>query len=175
MKLALKLMALVAGVLGVLILVWAKLPLTVWYRDKRPTRFGKATNRAMGKFAALGVPAYGMVTLEMPGRKSGRPTSTVLVLAKEDGREYLVSMLGHNVDWVKNVRAAGFDAVLRHGKRRQVHLTDVPVDKRAPLLKRYAILAPGGRRHIPVALDAPLEEWAQVAADYPVFWVEERV
>jgi len=167
-------LVLVAALLGALVFLWTKIPLEWWYQDRRPTGFGKATNRAMGKFAALGVPAFGMVTLEVPGRKSGKPTSTVLVLAKYEGREFLVSMLGHNVDWVKNVHAAGLDAVFRHGKRRPIHLVEVAVEDRAPLLKRYAELAPGGRRHIPVALDAPLEAWSEVAADYPVFWVEER-
>ena len=166
---------LVLALLGALVVLWTRIPTEWWYRDRRPTRFGKATNRAMGKFASLGVPAFGMVTLEVPGRKSGKATSTVLVLAEHEGREFLVSMLGHNVDWVKNVRASGLDAVLRHGKRREVHLVEVPVEDRAALLKRYAELAPGGRRHIPVALDAPLEAWADVAAGYPIFWVEDRL
>lgn len=161
-------------ILGAVVLVWMNLPISVWYRDRRPTRFGKMTNRAMGKFASLGVPAYGMVALEVPGRKSGRPTSTVLVLARHEGRGFLVSMLGHDVDWVKNVRAAGLDAVLKHGKRRPVRLVDVPVQERGPLLKRYAELAPGGRKHIPVPPDAPVESFAAVAEDFPVFWVEER-
>lgn len=171
---ALKTLVFVLALCGALVFIWWKIPVEAWYRNRRPTRFGKATNRAMGKFASLGVPAFGMVTLEVPGRKSGKPTSTVLVLAKHDGREFLVSMLGHNVDWVKNVRAAGMDAVLRHGKRRLVHLVDVPIEARGPLLKRYAELAPGGRRHIPVELHAPVEEWAAVATDFPVFWVEDR-
>lgn len=173
MKKALKASGLTAALIGVFVLIWFNLPIGLWYQDRRPTKFGKITNRAMGRFAALGVPAYGMVTLEVPGRRSGKPTATVLVLAKQDGREFLVSMLGHNVDWVKNARAAGLDVVLRHGKRRRVRLVDVPVEERGPLLKRYAELAPGGRKHIPVALGSPLEEWAAVAADYPVFWVEE--
>lgn len=167
-------LAIAGVVVGVFVLIWANLPISLWYRDRRPTRFGKLTNRTMSRFASLGVPAYGMVTLEVPGRKSGNPTSTVLVLAKQDGREFLVSMLGHNVDWVKNARAADLDVVLRHGKRRPVRLVDVPVEDRGPLLKRYAELAPGGRKHIPVELDAPVEEWSAVAADFPVFWVEER-
>lgn len=170
----LKVAALLTAVAGAFVFVWTRLPIETWYRDGRPTRFGKATNRTMGRFAALGVPAFGMVTLEVPGRKSGRPTSTVLVLAKKDGREYLVSMLGPKVDWVRNAEAAGYDVVLKHGRRRLVHLTEVAVEERAPLLKRYLELAPGGRPHIPVAVDAPVEEFEAVAGDYPVFWVEPR-
>lgn len=170
----LKTLAVFAAAIGVLVFAWTRLPIETWYRDGRPTRFGKVTNRTMGRFAALGVPAFGMVTLEVPGRRTGRPTSTVLVLAKQDGREYLVSMLGPKVDWVRNAEAAGYDVVLKHGSRRLVHLTEVPANERAPLLKRYLDLAPGGRPHIPVPVTAPVEEFEAVAADYPVFWVEPR-
>ncbi len=170
----LKILGGVAVAAGGLVFIWSRLPIEVWYRDRRPTRFGKFTNRAMGRFASLGAPAFGMVTLEVPGRKSGKPTSTVLVLAEYEGREFLVSMLGEKVDWVRNVRAAGNDAVLRHGKRRLVHLVDVPVEERPPLLKRYVQLAPGGRPHIPVPPSAAVEEFEAVASEYPVFWVEPR-
>jgi len=77
-------------------------------------------------------------------------------------------MLGE-VNWVRNVRAAGGSAVLRHGRREQVRLVEVPADSRAPVLRRYLAVAPGGRPHIPVDRRAPLEEFQKVAAQFPVF------
>jgi deazaflavin-dependent oxidoreductase (nitroreductase family) len=165
---------LLASATGVLVFAWTRIPVTAWYRDRRPTRFGKATNRVMGAFAATGAPAFGMVTLEVPGRKSGRLTSTVLVLTRHAGEDYLVSMLGKEADWVKNVTAAGGEAVIRHGGRRNVRLEEVPETCRSPILRAYLKAAPGGRPHIPVAMDAPEEDIQRVAGDFPVYVVRPR-
>lgn len=167
-----RVIAIAALLLGVLVFLWTRLPVTVWYREGRPTRFGQTTNRAMGKFAGLGVPSFGMETLEVPGRKSGRMTSTVLVVARHEGEEYLVSMLGEGADWVRNVRATGGYAILRHGKRRNVRLVEVDAADRPPILKAYLAAAPGARPHITVDYREPAEAFAEVAADYPVFRVE---
>ncbi len=39
-----------------------------------------------------------------------------VVVAMVRGQSYLVSMLGDDVAWVRNVRAAGGRAVLHHGR-----------------------------------------------------------
>jgi hypothetical protein len=78
-------------------------------------------------------------------------------------------MLGAEVDWVRNVKAADGHVTLRHGRREQVRLEEVPVERRAPLLKAYVKRAPGARPHVPVNKDAPLSEFEKVAAQFPVF------
>ena len=88
-----------------------------------------------------------------------------------DGERYLVSMLGADVDWVRNVKAANGKATLRHGRREEVHLEEVAADRRAPVLKAYLKRAPGARPHLPIHKDAPLSEFEQVAARFPVFRV----
>jgi len=113
------------------------------------------------------------VTLEVKGRKSGRSISLPLVMLIVDGQRYLVSMLGEDVDWVRNVRAAAGKAVLRHGRREEVQLEDVPVGQRAPFLKAYLQWAPGARPHIAIDRDAPLSEFEKLAAAFPVFRVVE--
>ena len=55
---------------------------------------------------------------------------------------YLVAMLGERANWVRNVRAAGGRAVLRHGKKEAVRLEEVPVDQRPAILRRYLAVAP---------------------------------
>lgn len=70
---------------------------------------------------------------------------------------------------MRNVRAAGGSAVIRHRTRDAVHLDEVPAGQRPPILKRYLELAPGARPHIPVGRAAPLPEFERIAADYPVF------
>jgi len=86
-----------------------------------------------------------------------------------DGQRYLVSMLGDNVQWVHNVRAAGGKAVLRSGGREEVQLEEVPTDQRAPILKAYVQRAPGAQPHIPVNKDAAFAEFEKIAAAFPVF------
>jgi hypothetical protein len=92
-------------------------------------------------------------------------------MAIMDEQRYLVSMLGENVDWVRNARAAGGRAALRHGRRKEVQLEEVPVGRRAPLLKAYLQRAPGARPHIGIDKDAPLSEFEKIAASVPVFRV----
>lgn len=128
-------------------------------------------NRASAAVASLGVTSNYMVTLEVTGRKSGRTISLPVVLALVDGQRYLVSMLGENVNWVQNVRAAGGRAVLQSGGREEVQLDEVPADQRAPILRAYLKRAPGARPHMPVNKDAPIEEFQKVALAFPVFRV----
>jgi len=111
------------------------------------------------------------MTLEVTGRKSGRTISLPVVPAGIDGQRYLVSMLGDNVQWVQNVRAAGGKAVLRSGSREHVQLQEVPAAERAPILKAYLQRAPGARPHVPVSKDAALADFQTVAAAFPVFRV----
>jgi deazaflavin-dependent oxidoreductase (nitroreductase family) len=111
------------------------------------------------------------VTLEVIGRKSGRAVSLPVVVAVVNGQRYLVSMLGDNVQWVHNVRAAGGRAVIRSGGSEKIQLEEVSAEERAPILKAYLQRAPGARPHLPVNKDAALAEFQQVAAAFPVFRV----
>lgn len=110
-----------------------------------------------------------MVTLEVKGRRSGRVISFPLAMAILDGERYLVSMLGNKAIWVQNVRAAGGQVTLRHGRVEHVLLEEVAAEKRAPILKAYLRRAPGARPHIPVDMNAPLAEFEKIAAAFPVF------
>jgi deazaflavin-dependent oxidoreductase (nitroreductase family) len=139
------------------------------YRGQRPNWLAKILNRLSAVVAASGIAPNYLVTLEVVGRKSGRLSSFPVVVAVVDGQRYLVSMLGQNAQWVKNVRAAGGKAVIHSGSRYQVQLEEVAVEKRAAIIKGYLRRAPGARPHIPVNKDAPLAEFEKIAADYPVF------
>ncbi len=141
------------------------------YRGRRPNWIARFLNRAGAVVASLGVTHNLMETLEVTGRKSGRTVSFPVVIAIVDGQRYLVSMLGERAQWVGNVRAAGGRAVLRSGGRKEVHLEEVPVDQRAPILKAYLQRAPGARPHVPVNKDAPLAEFEKIADAFPVFRV----
>ena len=139
------------------------------YRGQRPNWIARILNRAWAAVASSGVASNYLVTLEVTGRRSGRTVSQPMVIAVVDGQRYLVSMLGDNVQWVHNVRAAGGRAVIRSGGREEIHLEEVPVDQRAPILRAYLQRAPGARPHVPVNKDAALAEFQKVAAAFPVF------
>jgi hypothetical protein len=145
------------------------------YRGKRPGSVARFLNRVQAQLAAHGIGPARVVTLDVRGRRTGRTISLPVVVADYHDGRYLVSMFGDESPWVRNVRAAGGEAAIRHRTRQPVHLDEVPVDQRPPILKRYLAVAPGARPHIPVDPTAPLSEFEHIAADYPVFQITSRV
>ncbi len=119
------------------------------YRDGRPHTLAKILNRGWAIIHSLGVAPNYLVTLEVVGRQSGKVVSFPLVMVAMNGERYLVSMLGEEANWVRNVRAAGGKATLRHGKSEPVLLKEIDAAQRAPL-----------------------SEFEKIAPQYPVFRVE---
>jgi deazaflavin-dependent oxidoreductase (nitroreductase family) len=143
------------------------------YRGGRANPTARRLSRLWAAAFAVGLLPGRGVTLEVPGRRSGRTTSFPLVTVQVSGQWYLVSMLGEDCHWVRNVRAAGGRVILRRRARRVAcRLVEVPVEDRAPILRRYVAQAPGGRPHIPVDRHAPMSAFAAVAAAYPVFRID---
>jgi deazaflavin-dependent oxidoreductase (nitroreductase family) len=136
-------------------------------------------NRHVAPFiTALGVTPRS-VTLEVRGRRTGRPIRLSISPARFQDEDYLVSLAGER-GWVKNVRAAGGEAVIVHGGRTPVRLREVPVEKRAPILLAYVQRRAFTRSRRRAArlyfrtANPTLERMEAVAADYPVFAIEER-
>lgn len=141
------------------------------YRGGRPNALARALNRGWAAVHSLGIAPNYLVTLEVLGRRSGRVISFPLAMVPLNGERYLVSMLGAETAWVRNLRAANGHATLRHGRTEQVCLEEVAVEQRAAVLKAYLRLAPGARPHIAVDKNAPLEAFESIAAQIPVFRV----
>ncbi|TDU90778.1 uncharacterized protein DUF385 [Kribbella voronezhensis] len=139
------------------------------YRGGRPNRLARTMNRISAVHFASGLAPSSWVTLEVPGRRTGRVVSFPLVVADYQGERYLVSMLGENTNWVRNVQAANGRVLLRHGRRETVQLEEVEVGARPPILRRYLECAPGARAHLPVDRHAPLTEFERIAGQFPVF------
>ncbi len=139
------------------------------YRRGRPNRVAAMLNRGWALLGSLGVGPRRLVTLEVRGRRSGRPISFPLIEADLDGERYLVSMLGERAAWVANVRAANGSAVLRRGHRTAVVLEEVSPDARAPILRRHLQVAPAARSFVPVDHRAPLAAFEPIAGQFPVF------
>lgn len=139
------------------------------YRGNRPNWIAQILNSGWNVIHSSGIMPNYLVTLEVIGRKSGQIISLPVVVALVDGQRYLVSMLGDEAQWVLNVRAANGKAYIRSGRRIEVHMEEVPVEQRPPILKAYLQRAPGARPHIPVNKNAPLTEFEKVAALFPAF------
>ncbi len=131
-----------------------------------------AMNRFWQAVASAGISPRWLATLEVRGRRTGRTTRLPVVIARYRDQRYLVAMLGRHASWVANVHAADGHAVLHHGRHETVHLKEIDVADRAPILRRYLQVAPGARPHFPVGPHAPLADFAAIAADYPVFRID---
>ena len=65
-----------------------------FYARGRPNRVTRILDRFTAAISAHGGGPEYLVALEVPGRRSGRIVSLLLVVADVDGERYLVSMLG---------------------------------------------------------------------------------
>ncbi|NHU48465.1 MBL fold metallo-hydrolase [Rhodococcus sp. A14] len=142
-----------------------------WYRRLNPVGVPLTT---------LGLAPRDAVTLEVRGRRTGRPRRIPILVTRHEGVDYLVALAGES-QWVRNVRAAGGEAVLRRRGTRRARLEEVPMAQRAPVLAAY--LEAGRRRSgEPAAreqakwyfgLEEPAtpERLAELAPRYPVFRV----
>ena len=116
--------------------------LRAMYRGGAGNDEAKWWARFWGRVHAWGVMPRRWVTLEVPGRRTGRVMRVPLGMADLDGR------------WYDHCR-----------------FVDVPVDVAGPILQRYVDKVPGGRPHIPVAKGSPVAEFDAVADRFPVFEV----
>jgi hypothetical protein len=146
--------------------------LRCFYRDWRPTRFGRLWNRCWAWLAGHGLVPQIVVSLQTRDRRSGALSERPLVPCEYEGRQYVVSMLGDGSEWVQDVRASGGAAAIKRVATRQVRLVEVPPENRAPILKTWCQIATSGRKHIPVPYDAPIADFEAIAGQYPVFQVD---
>ena len=140
---------------------------------RRPTTLTQLLNRTMGWLASLGLTPSDTVTLEVKGRRTGAVRSTVVTSVEHEGGRYLVSPRGES-EWVRNVRAAGGAAVIRHRGRRDARLEEVPAEQRAPVIKAYlAKTAMATKQHFGVDPKADVAEFEAISGRHPVFRITE--
>ncbi len=153
-----------------------------FYRGGRPTAAGRRLNRSWSWVTSTGVlperwpgqPA-GPVTIETIGRASGLPCSNMVTWIEYDGERYLVSMLGERSDWVRNARAASGEAVIRRGRRESVHLIEVPVVERAPIIRAwYKVTSSSTLPHLGLDPNSDIAEFDRIAPAHPVFRIVSR-
>jgi hypothetical protein len=144
----------------------------LFYRNRRPTRFGHWVSQFFCWWARIGLPPRSWVALEVRDRVSGRMRADAVVIQTVAGRRYIVSMFGTISDWVHNLEAAHGEAVIAHGGSQRVRLVLMPPEERAPVLQEYMRVASSGRKHFPLPVPAPLDGFAAIAAQYLVYLIE---
>jgi hypothetical protein len=124
--------------------------------------------------------------LLVPGRSTGRPIHTPLVVFPDGENRYLVASYGV-VNWVRNLRAASGRAELVCRRRSQrITAIELPPQQGAPILRHSLVSGPPGiprlvvrlyRRlmvlpYLDVQMDSPLEEFERSVSTHPVFLIE---
>ena len=120
---------------------------------------------------AAGIGPGHAATLEVRGHKSGRKISFPVVVADYNGERYLVAMLGHKTNWVRNLRADEHAVLLTDRRRENISLIEDHSGDRAAILRRYLDLAPGARPFFPIDRRAPVVDFERIVNDYPIFRV----
>ena len=108
------------------------------YRTGGPGCIARSLDRiaAVQHLAGILSPARA-VTLEVAGRRTGQLVPFLVVIAEYDHEWYLVSMLGSDANWVRNVRAAGQVVLARAMRRQPYAVHELPPSMRPPVLKAY--------------------------------------
>ena len=128
-------------------------------------------------YTSLGL-SKGTVTLEVLGRRSGKPIRVSVTTVRHGELRYAVSLYDKS-QWVHNIRAADGHAVILSGERTRVRLLEIPVEERGPLLLDYvgqrAFSHSGtesARIFFGLEPNPTLEQMEAIAERYPVFRIE---
>ena len=133
-----------------------------------PSSGEKLFNRLFGFLAGMGIAPSFIYLLEVKGRKSGKIFSTAINLLEINGKQFLVAPRGRT-QWVRNAEAAG-EVTLKRGSCRRFRLRPLNDSEKPQVLKTYLTNYKSAvGKFFPIAPGAPIEEFAKIAAGYPVF------
>jgi deazaflavin-dependent oxidoreductase (nitroreductase family) len=142
----------------------------------RVPKFVAVFNRVAQRMLRAGMPMGPNALITVRGRKSGEPRTTPVALIEIDGRRWVSSPYG-DVNWVRNLRAAGQASLTIARRQENVTATELQSDERVvffrdlmgPYVKRIPLGL--GRLMIGSVLGAKdiLEDPAAAAERHPVF------
>lgn len=129
---------------------------------------------------SVGLAPRDAVTLEVRGRTTGEPRRVPILRTRHQGEDYLVSLSGES-HWVRNVRAAQGQAVIRRRGARPVLLEELADLERPEVIAEYLRAgrlrsgdkagADQARFYFGLDPNPSIDDIAQVAGRYPVFRV----
>ena len=107
----------------------------------RVTAFVRVSNAIVGVLLRAGLPLGPNYLLTVRGRRSGVEHTIPVALVEHDGHRYLQSPFG-NVNWIRNVRAAGGGTLRRGRHSERFTVTELSPVQAAPILKIIVNMAP---------------------------------
>ncbi len=152
----------------------------------RVSAFVRLNNAFTVSVVRLGIPLGSFALLTVRGRKSGKPITTPLAVFSQGGNRYLIATYGV-VNWVRNLRAAGGEATLTHGRRSEkIHTFELPSQAAAPVMRDALRSGPPGippaivhvyrsffvLPYLNVTVNASLAECEREVLTHPVFLVQ---
>ncbi len=151
-------------------------------RYRPPPDLYRRLNRWIGPVVtSMGLIPRDVITLEVPGRRSGVIRRAIVVRVVCGGDHYVVALAGES-EWVRNVRAAGGRVVIGRRERHAARLVELPLQQRAPVIRAYLrrwgrrpgskAMAREARYYFGVSADVSAEDVQGVAEHYPVFRIE---
>jgi deazaflavin-dependent oxidoreductase (nitroreductase family) len=122
---------------------------------------------------ARGLPMGPNAILTAPGRKSGEPRSAAVAVLELDGRRWILGAYGE-VNWVRNLRAAGRASVRLEGREMPVRAVPLSADDAEAFfrteLRAYVDNLPWAWRRVAgLFAGEPLRDPAGAAQRHPVF------
>jgi deazaflavin-dependent oxidoreductase (nitroreductase family) len=131
----------------------------------------RISNAVVAALLRRGVKIGGNTLLTVPGRKSGQPRTTPVTILEWNGERWLQSPFGE-VNWVRNLRAAGRATLTRGRREEPISVVELSPAEAAQVLKgtlaSYPSLIKG---YFDVTPESPLEDFEREASRHPMFRV----
>jgi deazaflavin-dependent oxidoreductase (nitroreductase family) len=119
-----------------------------------------------------GLPVGPNALITIRGRKSGQPRTAGIAVIEVGGRRWIWAPWG-DVNWVRNLRAAGRATLTRRGQEEQVTATELDYQERLrffrDVLGPFAKSIPGGMTFVRLLDQTDLNDPQGVARDRRVF------
>jgi deazaflavin-dependent oxidoreductase (nitroreductase family) len=136
-------------------------------------RLGTALLKAL---LLAGMPMGPLVLLSVRGRKSRKVHTTPVALVQQGDERWLVAAFGE-VNWVRNLRAAGAAHLTRGRHTEPIGVVELGISEAAPILQRFLHayhLVPFIPPYFSVTPHSPLADFELEATHHPVFRIVRR-
>jgi deazaflavin-dependent oxidoreductase (nitroreductase family) len=120
----------------------------------------------------MGLPVGPNALITIRGRTSGEPRTAGVAIIEVDGRRWIWAPWGE-VNWVRNLRAAGRATLSRRGRKEEVSASELGPEERVAffrdVLGPFARSIPGGVTFVRLLDQTDLDDPVGVARDRRVF------
>jgi deazaflavin-dependent oxidoreductase (nitroreductase family) len=135
-------------------------------------RFVSMFSSVLQRILAAGVPVGPNALITIPGRRTGEPRTAGVAIIEVGGRRWIWAPWGE-VNWVRNLRAAGRATLTKRGRKEEVSATELNSAERVhffrDVLGPYARSIPGGMTFVRLLDQTDLNDPVEVAQDRRVF------